>query len=213
MSVRHFISALFISLLTCGSASAIILSLDGDVNLTIPITSDGVYLNFTDLNDASAYTVSSSDPGDGNWDINLFYGGAAVATSDTFLPVVSDADTQISALLNLSEGTIVGPSDGFDYATDYNGSSGHMGSESLQFVSGTSGCIAFVLNFEGDLNNYYGWMMLTLNDDGSSGTIHTWAWETSGGSIEVGVVPEPCNSALFFGMGVVFFFCSRRGWV
>lgn len=204
MNFRHLSPALLTFFLSCGSVSAIILSLDGEVNIDIPITHNGVYLDFTDTNDAAAYTFSTAEPA--NWDINFFYGGAAVGTSNTFFPVLASTATN-SAVLNLTPGTVVGPTS--DLPSGYSGSSTHMGTGSQQFESGTSGYIGFILN--PGVDDYYGWMKLTLNDDGSTGTIHDWAWETSGGSIEIGAVPEPSNVALLCGLVVsLFVFTHRR---
>lgn len=203
MTFRYVLPTLLTWFLSSGPLSAIILSLDSEVNIDIPITHNGVYLDFTDSNDAAAYTISTSEPA--NWDINFFYGGGAVGTSNSFLPVLASSATN-SALLNLSPGTEVGAAS--DYPSSYSGSSGHMGTGSQQFESGTIGYIGFILN--PGVDDYYGWMKLTLNEDGSTGIIHEWAWETSGGDITVGVVPEPRNVALLFGFGAFFFILTRR---
>ena len=204
MRLKCFLATLLFGLLSSGSVSAIILSFDeGAGGIDIPISNDGVYLDLTDSSDASAYVVSTSYTA--SWDINLFYGGAAVGTSNTFLPVL--AGTAInSAVLNLAAGTQVGPTS--DFPASYSGSTDHMGLGSLQFESGTAGYIGFVLN--PGVEHYYGWMRLTLNDDGATGTIHGWAWETSGDAITVGAVPEPSHAALLIGLGVSFFMLTRR---
>ena len=204
MKFKQFYPAILLWCLSSGSASAIILSFDPAADIDIPISNDGVYLDFTDSSDASAYTVSTSFTS--NWDINLFYGGAAVGTSNTFLPVLASAATN-SAVLNLApSSTQVGQTS--DFPASYSGSTDHMGIGSLQFDSGTSGYIGFILN--PGVDNYYGWMQLTLNDDGTTGTIQQWAWDTSGAEITVGAVPEPSNAALLFGLGVSFFILRRR---
>jgi hypothetical protein len=204
MTLTDFLPALLCWMLSSGSVSAIILSFDaGGGGIDIPISSDGVYLDLTDSSDASAYTESTSYTA--SWDINLFYGGAAVGTSDTFLPVLASAVTN-SAVLNLAYGTSVGPTS--DFPASYSGSTDHMGVGALQFESGTTGYIGFVLN--PGVEHYYGWMRLTLNDDGATGTIHGWAWETSGEAITVGAVPEPSNAALLIGLGASFFMLTRR---
>jgi hypothetical protein len=203
MTLKHFLPALLCWSLSSGSVSAIILSLDEELNIVIPTSGDGVYLDLTDANDANSYTVSTSYTA--SWDINPFYGGAAVGTSTTFLPVLAGTATN-SAVLNLAAGTQVGPTS--DFPASYSGSTDHMGVGALQFESGTTGYIGFVLN--PGVEHYYGWMRLTLNDDGATGTIHGWAWETSGEAITVGAVPEPSNAALLIGLGASFFMLTRR---
>lgn len=83
-----------------------------------------------------------------------------------------------------------------------------MGTGTNEFESGTSGYIGFVL--VGDSDTYYGWMRLTLHDDGSTGVIHEWAWDTDGDSITVGAVPEPSNAALLVGLAATFCAVRRR---
>lgn len=200
-SLRLIPAALF-WILSTGSVSAIILSFEPASEIDIPISNDGVYLNFTDSSNASAYEFTSET---GDWDINLFYGGAAVGTSNTFLPVLASTATN-SAVLNLAYGTQVGSSSVFP--TSYSGSIDHMGPALEQFDSGISGYIGFVLN--PGVDNYYGWMRLTLNNDGTTGTIEQWAWDDSGAAITVGAVPEPSHVALLFGIGASFFIFTHR---
>ncbi|MGJ8654007.1 MAG: PEP-CTERM sorting domain-containing protein [Opitutaceae bacterium] len=203
MKFRHLFPATLLWVLSTGSVSAVILSFDPATDIDIPISNDGVYLDFTDSSDASAYTVSTSFTS--NWDINPFYGGGAVGTSDTFLPVLASTATN-SAILNLAFGTQVDSNS--DFPTSYSGSTDHMGTGLEEFDSGVTGYIGFVLN--PGVDNYYGWMQLTLNDDGTSGTIHQWAWDDSGAAITVGAVPEPSHAALLFGLGVASFMFGRR---
>ncbi|MGJ8654719.1 MAG: hypothetical protein ACSHX8_15775 [Opitutaceae bacterium] len=204
MTHRNYLSLLLILCLSGASAQAIVLSLSGEVNITIPNDFDGVYLDFTDVSDATAYTTSSTEPL--SWDINPFFGGAAVGTSNTFLPVLENTTTN-SDILNLSFGTEVGSSSVFP--SSYSGSSGHMGTGSLEFESGTSGYIGFAL-VDG-VDAYYGWMRLTLYDDGSAGTIHEWAWNTTvNESITVGAVPEPSHATLLLGLSAILWGGARR---
>ena len=190
---------------------AIVLTLSGDVDISIANDFDGTYLSFTDLGDATQYSVSSSDPDPASWDINPFFGGAAVATSDTFVPVLSSTATN-SDLLNLAFGTTVGPSS--DFPSGFSGSTGHMDDgigpvDPLKFETSTSGYIGFALVDGSD--HYYGWMEMTLNDDGTAGTIHQWAWNTvANEAITVGMVPEPASAAMLVGLGAMLWVGSRR---
>lgn len=205
MKIRPLIFGLSSYILSSCFASAIILTSNGEVNISIPNTFDGVYLDFTNPENATDYTLSYSDPSPAAWDINLFYGGAAVANSPTFSPVLASPTTN-SALVNLAPGATVGPSSNFP--SSYSGSTGHMGLGAQQFQTGSIGYLGFVLNPGAE--NYYGWMRVTLNDDGTAGTIHEWAWDNSGAPIAVGAVPEARNMALLFGFVIAFFTLTRR---
>ena len=154
----------------------------GAQNLVISNTFDGLYVDFTNPLDASAYTTSGTAPG--TWDINPFFGGAAVGTSDTF-EVVTDDGTSNSTLQNLSLSFVV--DSGSTFVSGFSGSSDHMPSE---FTSGSQGYIGFRID-DGFSGVFYGWMRVTFNDNGSPGTLHDWAWDTSGGQIAVGAIPEP----------------------
>ena len=202
MNFRNLLTGSLLCLLSHGSMSAIVLNSQGEINIPIPNTFEGVYLDFTDVNDPDSYSLTTTQPA--SWDINLFYGGAAIATSDTFAPVVSSA-TINSPLLSLAPGTQVGPSSLFP--PGFSGSTGHMGQTSQQFESGSIAYLGFVLN--PGQQNYYGWMKVTLNNDGTAGTIHEWAWDNSGAAIIV-PVPEPSNVTLLLGLFTLLLGLRRR---
>lgn len=209
MAYRYYLPVFLLWILSCGSVQAIVMSHSGEVNLTIGNDFDGLYLNFTDFGDATVYTTATSEPA--SWDINPFFGGAAVATSDTFVPVLSSTTTN-SDLLNLTFGTTVGPSS--DFPSGFSGSTGHMDDgvgpvDPVKFENGTSGYIGFALVDGSD--EYYGWMEVTFNDDSSTGTIHEWAWNTvANEAITVGAVPEPSNAALLLGLAATGYVVRRR---
>lgn len=202
MAYKSYLHVLLLWILSCGSVQAIILSHSG--NISIPNTFDGVFVTFNDVADASDFSTATSTPA--SWSLNPFFGGAAFATSDTFLPVLASTATN-SDILNLSFGTTV--DSGSDYPAGFSGSPGHMGTGTNEFENGTSGYIGFALVDGSD--NYYGWMQLTLYDDGSVGTIHQWAWEsTANTAITVGAVPEPSNAALLLGLSAILWVGTRR---
>ncbi|NNC90564.1 MAG: hypothetical protein HKN82_19075 [Akkermansiaceae bacterium] len=169
----------------CGPAQAGI-TYSGVQDIAIPADFDGIYLDFTDPSDATQFTTSTT--ASAGWDINFFFGGAAIGTSDTFLPVTDAAATNADVVN-------VGPQfsqsiDGTgNYPSGFSGSTGHMTAVGGSFTSGVEGYIGFRLNPSSE--NYNGWMRVTLKDDGTTGIIHDWAWDSMGGSILVGLIPEP----------------------
>ena len=189
----------------------------------INVTSDfnGVYLNIgsgaptlppgdPDGVGTDTYTISYTQPAD--WDINIFFGGAGIAYSDTFSPFVDGTDaagngiTAGSQLLNVAFGTdiqaaataralSIGTFGGSGTPMGIPGES-HFNTPDITdpaysaFTRNTSGYIAFVVDtIAGD---QYGWMRVTLNDDGNIGVIHEWAYSNDAG-FTVGQIPEPSS--------------------
>lgn len=194
--------------LSANLSAAVVFS--GIQDISISSTFDGVYLDFTDGDDASTFTQSATEPG--TWDVNLFFGGAGIANSDTFQPVTVAGATN-AAVLKLSGGDTVSASSTFPpLSPGYSGSTGHMGGGAGQWLNGEStGYIgfrmtpaSFSINAPGTI--IYGWMHVTLQDDGSAGTIHSWAWETSGDPI---TIPEP-GSTVLLGLGALTLLMRRR---
>jgi len=87
---------------------------------------------------------------------------------------------------------------------DFTGSSTHIGPASNQFTSGENGFIGFQFTPNDTLETFYGWMRVTLNNTGGTGTIHDWAWENSGNAIQVSSIPEPTSVVLIL-VGSIFF--------
>ena len=191
---RFLLLSLIAAAITAPAQAAITYS--GVQSITITNTFDGVFVDFTNPLDATAFTTSATDPGAGNWDINPFFGGAAIGSSPTF-EVSTDDGTTNSTVMNLGTSDVVGDGSGLGeiFVSGNSGSSDHMGGGPNQFANGVQGYIAFRID-DGSSGFYYGWMSVTLNDDGNSGTINGWAWENSGGSIQVGQIPEPSSFAL-----------------
>lgn len=161
----------------------------GPTEINIPSDFDGIYIDFDNPTDATSYSTDTSEPAE--WDLNPFFGGAAVGNSDTFL-VATDTGATNSDLVNLAPTVVIGDGsgEGETFVSGFSGSSGHMGTDADQFEGGVSGYLGFQID-DGSGGYYYGWMRVTFEDDGSVGTVHEWAWDTSGAAIQVGVVPEP----------------------
>ena len=185
---------ILIGAVLCASAPAAVVS-SGVQNLAIPSTFDGVYLDFNDLDNPSSFTSTSTVPDvpsvPASWDINLFFGGAAIATSDTLQPVTQTADTN-AAVLGLSSGDVVTGAENFP--TSYSGSLGHVGTGPQQWENGDTAYIGFRLqpdSFPVDnqpATPIHGWLKVTVRDDGTPGAIEQWAWDPTGAAI---LVPEP----------------------
>lgn len=180
--------------------SALIMS--GDVNLSIIANQDGIYL---DLVSASVVPV---DDDLSESQVNFFFGGDGIFTSDRFLPARSGTGHSDS-VLNLAPGLPI--SNDLTFASAGFGSSmEHIGNSAGQFVIGTVGFIAFKFDRLDDDNYTFGWMRVTLTNGSSPGIVHEWAYsDTPGELVEVGgpvIIPEPMTGlmALLASCGAVF---------
>jgi hypothetical protein len=206
--IRRFLPAAVGIVLATNLSATVVYS--GLQNISISSTFAGIYLDFTDGDDAATVTQSTTTPG--TWDVNLFFGGAGIANSDTFQPVTA-AGTTNAAVLKLSGGDTVSSSSTFPpLSPGFSGSTSHMGAGVGQWVNGEStGYIGFRIlpaSFSANApgTTIYGWMHVTLQDDGGAGTIHSWAWETSGAPI---TIPEPGFTVLL-GLGALTMLLRRR---
>jgi autotransporter-associated beta strand protein len=155
----------------------------GDRNIAIPTNFDGVYINISN-------GQSGSSPVSG-WDLNPFFGGLFIANSPNFQPARIGDDCE-DAIIRLAPTSVIGGN--LTYSSDWGGSGaeggqGHLGSGPLQFADGKSGYFGFKLVSE-EADPLYGWMQVVLTENGANGRIQSWAYETSGGSILVGVTGQ-----------------------
>lgn len=198
---RHLVAAAAVAT-TAGAASADIVW-SGIVNLNIPSTTNGLYLNVL----TGAYNVDGGNGGTvPGWDLNPW----SSSTLNFFNPAnptggvyVRDASTA-SGVSNLAFGTVIGD------ASTYSAG-----------VAQTTGAFAFNLNSSENLVGFrflnedagtihYGWMRIelvgTLN--GQPRSVVEYAFEsTAGASIAAGVVPAPGALAL---LGLAGLAGSRR---
>lgn len=170
-----------------------------------------------DLGGSDYYEISYSEPSSGDWDVNFFFGGAFIAHNTTFQPYRADANDNLSAIDNLGLNTVIDgspvspePATGAsspltlaDFGAsgtttggglDGNPTPTHMGAAADQFASGekTEGYVGFVLN--PGASELYGWIRVSLSDNGTTGIIHDWAYSDS--AIQVGQIPEPSSLIL-----------------
>lgn len=193
-------SLLALAVLTTSSQAAIIYS--GTQNIIIPTTFIGVYLDID-----GGGTVAEEAAG---WDLNLIFNGEGLASSPSFHPVAA-AIVLDAPVLNLSAGTPVNSSSTFasTYPGGYSSSSIHVGNGVGQFASSTEGYIGFKFTTNSNAGPYFGWMRVDLSNTAATGIVKDWAYENSGSSINVGVVPEPTSFSLF-AVGTLSLVMRRR---
>lgn len=175
-------------------------------NLIIPANLDGIYLN--PLTGATS-TVPPSDLETAPW-LNLFFGGTAIGSNTYIAPVITEpatgnGDGLVLKVLTLEE---IGPA--MNYAAGYNGSENHTGSSPSQFEVGVPGYIGYAVRTATLSPVSYGWLRITISQNGS-GIIHDWAYqETPGVTILAGSVPEPATAVLMLLTTAALIFSRRR---
>lgn len=219
------------ALLLSTSAPAAVIYYSGIVDIPIPTTFSGVYLdiatqvNSTPSNESpsvetDSFTVGYNQPS--TWDINFFFGGIGIAYSDSFQPFVDDTVGNRSQILNVAQGTVIideaaartPDTAAFGGSGRSNQSTGdsHFDTPDLDgatysaFTPDVEGYIAFVLN--PGIDQFYGWLRVTLQNDGTVGTIHDWAYSNDSG-FTVGQIPEPA-AVMLGGLGLLTLLRRRR---
>ena len=175
------------ALLTAVTPASAAIVYGGTVNIPIPYTFNGVYLNVltgaTSLSEPTDFYGSPSSA----W-INIDFAGVDVVNGDGLFPLIAAPDQVVNIPFNT---TIDGTG---TYASGPNASTSHLGSSPGQFQASVPGFIGFRMNPTGG-GNQFGWLRVSLNDDPSGGIIHSYAYENAIG-IPIGAgVPEPGSSA------------------
>ena len=179
----------------------------GQVNIPIPPATgpgaglDGVYL---DIENGSAQTTA--DDSFVTTQVNFFAGGFAMRSSADFLPARSGTGSSDAVLKLLPGGTV---NSALNFSAQVIGTSDtHVGSGVDQFQSGEEGFLGFQFT-EGDGSDHFGWMRVTLTNNGQ-GLIHEWAYnDTASEAIQVGAIPEP-SSLLLIGVGSIGLLTRRK---
>lgn len=203
MKLSHAFLAIVLHTISPCVKAAIVYS--GEQNVPIVFSPmDEVYVNVL-TNDASV-----SEPGDFDsqpW-LAADISGTGIFNGNSLQPVVLPIAVGEGRVLNLAAGTSVDA--GSVFGTGPNYSDTHTGTGTNFFQPGTPGFIGFSFNQLPAGPTHYGWIKITVGENGGAGTIHEWAYEnTPGASISVGAVPEP--SFLLGLLTVAGCFALRRG--
>ncbi len=202
--------------LAAGSAQAVIVY-SGLVNLAIPNTATGLYVNVLTRTSFSGPGTFPALPGPGsNYDFNLFgtttwqfFSPSATGLSAPAVPADSKgyvSATATGAGLNLAPGTLIG-----------NASVFNTGSPSAAaLTTGAPAIFGFRFRNEGpdltvatDDTVHFGWARVTLTA-GVPGTLIDYAFESTPlTGIQAGVVPEP-GTWLLMGLGVAGLLLARQ---
>lgn len=175
-------------------------------NQLIPADSDGIYVNPVT---GAILAVAPSAMNTASW-LNLFFGGTAIGSTTYIAPAITSAatgngDGLVLKLFTLQE---IGPA--LDYAAGDNGSEDHTGSSPGQFQVGVPGFIGYAMRTGANGPVSYGWMRITVNNNGS-GIIHDSAYQdTPGVAVLAGSVPEPATGVLMLLTAAAVIFSRRR---
>ena len=165
------------------------------INLAVPTTTDGVYMNVQ----TGAWSSTTTTPA--GWDVNP-YGTATTAVSlfaATGTGYMRNPGTTATAATRLEAGTVVGASAFF-----YGNSSATMGSGTGQWAANSSGYFGFKFT-AADAATHYGWMQLSIGANAGTRTIVRYAWEDVANTSLT--VPAPGAVAL---LGLAGFAKRRR---
>lgn len=166
----------------------------GPVNIAIPGTTQGVYLNvvtgFTQTSgsfagyDINPYQSSATGPA-----MSFFTSATANASTANRGYVTGQAGgTNTAASLNLAFGDPIGPTS--TYNTGISAGTNYP-------AAGVNGLLGFRFFNEGAAQLQYGWARIVRPTTSTGiGSITEYAYEDSGAAIGAGVVPEPASLGL-----------------
>lgn len=178
-----------------GNANATVVY-SGVINMVIPTTADGIYMNVQ----TGAWSSTTTTPS--GWDVNP-YGASTTAVSlfaATGTGYMRSPGTTATDATRLDPGTAVGPSAFF-----YTSSSATIGSGTGQWAANSSGYFGFKF-IAADAATHYGWMQLSIGANAATRSIVQYAWENVANT-SITVTPAPGAMAL---LGLAGFAKRRR---
>jgi hypothetical protein len=166
----------------------------GTVNIAIPITVAGIYLN------VATGVVAATPGGAPGWDLNPW------GTSTFFLYANNAASPMDGVVSNFPGGSSATLTDNLPFGTPINGTFTFGRGNNIE----TTGPTAFTLNSSNNLAGFrftnetaggaiqFGWIRISLSTayNASPRLVVEYAYENSGAPILAGAVPEPSTFAL-----------------
>lgn len=194
---KHFAAAAACAVVAGSAAStqaAVIHS--GTVNLNLPATTNGLYLNV--LNGVNSSTPAGA-PG---WDVNPWsstgFGLFNPASPAGGVYVITSANNAA----NLASGTVIDGTKSYGSSTST--------STSQWALNSADNLIGFRFTNENTSQVHYGWMRVAFGATITSRTLVEYAYDdTPGAAIQAGVIPEPASLTLL-GAGAFCFLRRRR---
>lgn len=180
-------------LATQEASAAIVYS--GLVNLNVPSTTSGIYLNVVTGVNATA------PAGAVGWDLNP-WGSTTfnVWTNNSANPTNSDG-----TVINFAGGTSATLTDSLPFGANIDGTSTYGRTAGVETtgptafaLNGADNYVGFRFRNEGTASTNFGWARFTLgaSNGAQPRTLVDYAYEDSGGAIGAGVVPEPTSLGL-----------------
>lgn len=140
-----------------------------------PAAADIVYSELVDSAIPLDFTGLFVDvDNDGNWDLNPFFGGVAVANTAAFQPARIGTGN-LDALQAFSAGDLIGSD--IVLSSGYGGSQTHLGTT---ITAGQESYLGF------QIGSNYGWMRVEFTANTEGAVIKDWAYDNSGNAIEAG---------------------------
>lgn len=185
------------ALFAAATAHAQVVS-SGLVNLTIPATTNGLYLNVvTGANNLPAGGLGTTVPG---WDINPWSATGIAFFSPTAPAGGAYVLAGTSTVANLAPGSLIGGTSTFGSGTSANIAQWTLNSSNNFF--------GFRFNNEAGGTLHYGWAQLRFGASLADRTLVQYAFDATPGA-SIAVVPEPGTYAMM-GLGVIALLAARR---